>query len=95
MLWELSIEGYVREHDLNERADLSRRVGAVARSLHERDLLDERYVQEIARIRRDDELISVASMQRLLHSSDFAPMEQEFRAYWNRLGRLITAALSL
>jgi len=95
MLLELSIEGYVREHGLQERAELSRRVGAVARSLFERDLLDARYLQEIERIRRDDELISIASMQRLLHSPDFAPMEQEFRAYWNRLGRLITSALTL
>lgn len=95
MLLELSVEGYIEEHELSERSDLSRRVGLVARSLRERDLLDERYLQEIERIRRDDELISVASMQRLLHSPDFAPMEQEFRAYWSRLGRLITAALSL
>ncbi len=95
MLVEHSVEGYIEEHQLNERPDLSRRVRAVAHSLRERDLIDGRYFDELERIRRDDELISVASMQRLLHSPDFAPMEQEFRAYWNRLGRFITAALSL
>lgn len=95
MLLEHSVEGYMIEHGLDERPDLSRRVGAVARSLRDRDLIDAQYLDELDRIRRNDQLISVASMQRLLHSPDFAPMDNEFRAYWNRLGRFIIAALSL
>ncbi|NTZ42709.1 hypothetical protein G7A66_06330 [Altererythrobacter sp. SALINAS58] len=94
MLVELSVEGYMQEHNLSEKPDLSRRVRAVASSLHERDLIDEQYYQELDRIRRNDELISIASMHRLLHSPDFAPMEQEFRTYWTRLGRFISLALS-
>lgn len=95
MLLELSVECYIEEHRLEPPQDLSRRVGAVARSLHERDLIDARYLEELDRMRRDDQLISVASMQRLLHSPDFAPMEAEFRAYWMRLSRFIIATLSL
>lgn len=95
MLLELSVECYIEEHRLEAGQDLSRRVGAVARSLRERDLIDERYHEEIERLRRNEELISVASMQRLLHSPDFAPMEAEFRTYWMRLGRFLIATLSL
>lgn len=95
MLLELSVESYIEEHRLEVGQDLSRRVGAVARSLRERDLIDERYHEEIDRLRRNEELISVASMQRLLHSPDFAPMEAEFRTYWMRLGRFLIATLSL
>ncbi|RVQ68851.1 hypothetical protein EKN06_01070 [Croceicoccus ponticola] len=95
MLLEHAVEGYIAEHGISERQDLSRRVGVVARSLLDRDLIDQRYFEEIERIRQNDELISVASMQRLLHSPDFSPMEREFRAYWDRLGRFIVAACSL
>jgi len=95
MLLELAVEGYITVHGIDERNDLSRRVGAVARSLRDRDLIDQRYFEEVERIRRADQLISVASMQRLLHSPDFAPLEAEFRTYWNRLSRLIVAAISL
>lgn len=95
MLVELATEGYLLEHDIVEKQDLSRRVGAVARSLRDRDLIDEHYLNEIERIRRDDALISITSMQRLLHSPDFAPMEAEFRAYWNRLSRYIILAIAL
>lgn len=95
MLLELSVECYIEEHRLTSEDGLSRRVGAVARSLHHRDLIDAKYLEEIDRIRRDEYLISVASMQRLMHSKDFAPMEAEFRTYWMRLGRFIIATLSL
>lgn len=95
MLIEFAVEGYLDEHGLQERPELSRRVGAVARSLRARDLIDQKYFEEIERIRRDDALISIASMQRLLHSPDFAPMEAEFRTYWNRLSRFLVAALAL
>jgi hypothetical protein len=33
-------------------------------------------------------------MQRYIHSPDFAPMENELRTYWTRLGRFLIAALS-
>ncbi|AOL23160.1 hypothetical protein Ga0102493_112143 [Erythrobacter litoralis] len=94
MLIELSVENYIRSHGLQAPDSLSGKVGAVARSLRERDLIDQRYSEEIERLRRNDELISIASMQRLLHSPDFAPLEHEFRAYWSRLGRFLLAALS-
>lgn len=95
MLVELTVEAYIQTHGLADASDLSRRVRIVAASLRDRDLIDERYFEEIERIRRDDALISIASMQRLLHSPDFAPMATEFRTYWTRLGRFLIRALSL
>ena len=94
ILLELTVESYIAEHALRTRDDLSRKVGAVASDLLARGVIDQQYHDELDRMRRDDELISVASMQRYIHSPDFAPMEGELRAYWTRLGRFLVAALN-
>ena len=94
MLVELSVESYVREHQIQVAEGLSRRVGAVAASLRDRQIIDAAYFDEIERIRRDDALISIPSMQRYLHSPDFAPMENELRVYWTRFARFLVACLA-
>lgn len=94
ILVELSVESYIAEHNLQPRNDLSHKVGAVATSLLQRGLIDRHYHDEIDRMRRSDELISIATMQRYIHSQDFAPMENELRTYWNRLNRFLVAALN-
>lgn len=94
MLVELAVEGYHADHNLGVAEGLSRRFGAVSAHLRDRGILNQAYWTELERIRRDDQLISVPSMQRYLHSPDFAPMEGELRAYWTRLHRFLAAALS-
>lgn len=94
ILVELAVESYLDEHGLNPPDNLSRKVGAVAADLLRREIIDRAYYDEIERIRRDDQLISVASMQRYIHSPDFAPMENELRTYWMRLGRFLVATLN-
>lgn len=94
ILLELTAEGYIAEHGLNAPDSLSRRVGAVAAHLMQRQIIDRPYFDELERIRLNDQLISVASMQRYIHSPDFAPMENELRTYWTRLGRFLVGALN-
>lgn len=94
ILVELSVEWYIGEHSLTVPDNLSRKVGAVSSDLLRRQIIDRAYYDEIERIRANDQLISVASMQRYIHSPDFAPMENELRAYWSRLGRFLVATLS-
>lgn len=94
ILLELAVEGYIAEHGVNVPDNLSRKVGAVAADLLQRQIIDRAYFDELERIRLNDQLISVASMQRYIHSPDFAPMENELRAYWMRLGRFLVATLS-
>jgi hypothetical protein len=94
ILVELSVESYITEHQLQVPDNLSRKVGAVSVHLMNRQLIDQAYYDELERIRRNDQLISVASMQRYIHSPDFAPMENELLAYWNRLNRFLVAILN-
>lgn len=94
ILLELAVESYIGQHGLNIPEGLARRVGAVATSLRDRGIIDGGYWHELERIRRDDQLISISSMQRYIHSPDFAPTENELRAYWTRLNRFLVACLS-
>lgn len=91
---ELSVESYLAEHGMVVPDNLSRKVGAVSSSLLQRQIIDRAYFDELERMRLNDQLISVASMQRYIHSPDFAPMESELRTYWVRLGRFLVATLN-
>jgi len=94
ILLELSVENYIAQHNLDASDNLSRRVGAVSRHLRDREVIDQAYFDELERIRLNDQLISIASMQRYIHSPEFAPMEHELRTYWIRLGRFLVATLN-
>lgn len=94
ILVELSVESYIAEHGLQVLDNLSRKVGVVNAHLHQRQIIDRAYFDELERMRLNDQLISIASMQRYIHSPDFAPMENELRTYWNRLGRFLIATLN-
>lgn len=94
ILVELSVESYIAEHGLQVADNLSRKVGAVNAHLHQRQIIDRAYYDELERMRQADQLISIASMQRYIHSPDFAPMENELRIYWVRLGRFLVATLN-
>jgi hypothetical protein len=94
ILLELTVENYIAQHGLAVPDNLSRKVGAVSRHLLDQAAIDQAYFDEIERLRQNDQLISVASMQRYVHSPDFGPMEHELRTYWMRLGRFLTCALN-
>ncbi|TAL01547.1 MAG: hypothetical protein EPO08_09820 [Rhodospirillaceae bacterium] len=94
ILVELSVESYMNEHRLPEQDNLSRKVRVVSEHLRNRQIIDQAYYDELERIRQNDQLISIASMQRYIHSPDFAPLENELRTYWVRLGRFLIATLN-
>jgi hypothetical protein len=60
ILVELSVESYIGEHDINVPDNLSRKVGAVAAHLLNRQIIDQAYYDELERIRLNDQLVSVA-----------------------------------
>jgi hypothetical protein len=94
ILVELLVENYIAEYGLQAQDNLGRKVGVVSAHLLQRQVIDRAYYEELERIRLNDQLISIASMQRYIHSPEFAPMENELRTYWVRLGRFLVAMLS-
>jgi hypothetical protein len=46
------------------------------------------------RVRQHNEMISIRTMQRYVHSPTFAPLPNELVVYWQRLGPFIAACLN-
>lgn len=93
ILLELGVEDYISEHDLRDGEGLAQKFRIVADHLLERGFLDEEYRNELERLRQHEELISIRSMQRFVHSATFAPMRTELIAYWMRLNRFLISCL--
>ncbi len=93
ILLELATEAYLNDRNLNA-GNLSQGVRTVAANLLARDIIDQAYHDELDRLGRHDELFSIRSIQRYVHSPNFAPMPRELIAYWTRLGSYLVAVLS-
>lgn len=95
ILLELSVDGYLQSRALfNEQSNLSQKVRAATSDLMQRNIIDQAYFDEVDRMRQHDELISIRSMQRYVHSAHFAPLPRELETYWVRLGPLYVACLT-
>jgi hypothetical protein len=95
ILLELAVTSYNETRDIGRENDsLERRVRLAALDLEKREIIDHEYGLEIDRMRQETELISIRSMQRYVHSADFAPLPNELRTYWTRLSRLIASCLT-
>lgn len=93
ILLELGVEDYITEHELRNVEGLAQKFRLVADHLLERGFLDQEYRNELERLRQHEELISIRSMQRFVHSGTFAPMRTELIAYWMRLNRFLIFCL--
>lgn len=95
ILLELAVTSYNDTRGIGRDNDtLERRVRLAVQDLEAREIVDHEYTLEIDRMRQETELISIRSMQRYVHSADFAPLPNELRIYWTRLSRLISSCLT-
>lgn len=93
ILLELASVDYLERHEIRVRNELASNFRLVYESLRDRDILEPDYINELARM-REDELISIRSMQRFVHSQRFAPVRTELNIYWVRLGHYLIQAIS-
>lgn len=94
ILIDLTIEYYIARRGIQRRDTLARNVGVVANDLQARGMITPEYRAKIDRLRQNDELISIASLHRYVHSPRFAPMAAELTAYWTRLGEFLRVCLA-
>lgn len=90
MLLELTTIQYLERNEFAPRDALSENFRTAIQHLLDREIIDRDYFDELNRLRQDD-LISIRSMQRYMHSPNFAPMMNELAAYWIRLRRYLIA----
>lgn len=97
VLLELSIDNYIGQTGLAVGANdkLALRALKVAQDLEEKGLVDVKYVGEIKKFQHSDRLISADTLNRYVHSSDFAPSPDHLTALWDTLANLIVQSLSV
>ena len=96
VLLELAIENYVDRTQLAVGANdkLALRALKVAEDLYGKERIDGKYFNEIKKFQHADRLISADTLNRYVHSGDFAPSPDHLTAHWDALANLIVLSLN-
>ena len=91
VLLELSIENYIQQVGLTvEKNDkLANKVEKVAKDLRAKDQIEDKYLGELRKFNNADRIVSADTLNRYVHSPDFAPSPKHLTATWDSLATLI------
>lgn len=95
VLLELSIENYINQVGLvvGQNEKLAMRAAKVADDLHMKGKVNAKYLGEIKKLQHADRLLSADTLNRYVHSPDFAPSKSHLTALWYSLSPLIVHGL--
>lgn len=97
VLVELSIENYIKDVKLatvHENDNLSKRAEKVVADLFAKKKIDKKYHDECKRLQNGDQLFSVATMNRWVHSSKFNPSPQHMTSMWDSLSEFVVLCIN-
>lgn len=94
ILVELSTESLLRNADINLAQGLAANFRRAATHLRDNNHIEAAYFDELERMRQHTELLSIPSMQRYVHSPQFAPLADELSTIWVRLRIYVIACLT-
>ncbi len=97
VLFELAIDNYITRTNLtavHANDPLKNKVKKVAADLEAKNKIDGKYAGLIRKLDNADGLFSIDTMNRYVHSPDFAPSPSHLTALWDQASRLIVACLN-
>ena len=94
ILVELSTESFLQNVGRPLGQGLSANFRTAISHMSDHAMVDGEYHNELERMRHHSELISIQSMQRYVHSQNFAPMADEMAAFWVRLQHYLVVCLT-
>ncbi|GLR45182.1 hypothetical protein GCM10007880_56990 [Mesorhizobium amorphae] len=97
VLLELSVDNYVKEAPLttvNENDNLSRKAAKVASDLYTKTKIDKKYLGVINKLQRADNLISMDTLNRYVHSPNFNVSPEHLKMLWGTLSSFIVLCLT-
>jgi hypothetical protein len=98
VLLELAIENYINQVALGtvKTADtLARRALRVAEDLHAKGKIDKKYLELLQKFPQFDSLVSADTLNRYVHSPNFAPSPEHLTALWDSLAEFIVQCLNV
>ena len=97
VLFELSIENYigqVQPTTINQNDNLARRALRVAEDLQGKGKIDRKYLGVFQKLQQLDPLVSMDTLNRYVHSPNFAPSPDHLTALWDTLADFIVLCLN-
>jgi hypothetical protein len=97
VLLELCIDNYVTQVSLTttKGADsLAKRALRVAEDLHSKGKINQRYMEMFKKFPQVDSLVSADTLNRYVHSGNFAPSPEHLTALWDTLADFIVHCLN-
>jgi hypothetical protein len=97
VLVELATENYIdqtRLATINQGDTLARRVLKVAEDLEAHGKIDQKYLQLLRKFPQTDQLLSADTLNRYVHSPNFAPSPDHLRALWDWLADYLVHCLN-
>jgi hypothetical protein len=97
VLLELSVENYIGQTQLatvGPNDTLGKRVLKVAEDLRAKGKINQKYFELLARFPQFDSLVSADTLNRYVHSPNFAPSPEHLTALWDALAELIVNCLN-
>lgn len=97
VLFELSIENYIERTGLAsviQNDKLARKALRVAEDLHSKKKIDQKYLGVFQKLQQLDPLVSVDTLNRYVHSPNFAPSPEHLTALWDTFAQFIVHCLN-
>lgn len=94
---ELALDNYISKIGLStihENDNLSNRAGKVAGDLLAKKKIDKKYHDECKRLQNGDQLFSMATMNRWVHSPKFNPSPQHMTSMWDSISDLVVLCIN-
>jgi hypothetical protein len=97
VLLELSIENYIGQTKLgtvHENDKLARKALRVAEDLQKNGKIDQKYLGVFQKLQHLDPLVSMDTLNRYVHSPNFAPAPEHLTALWDTFAQFIVHCLN-
>jgi hypothetical protein len=96
VLLELSVENYIKQTNLGvqEGDKLAARVVKVGKDLHANGKIDQKQLGVVRKFQQLDQLVSADTLNRYVHSPNFAPSPEHLMSLWDSLAELIVQCLA-
>jgi hypothetical protein len=96
VLLELSVENYIAQTKVpvNDGDKLAARMLKVGRHLHASKKIDQKQLGVITKFQQLDQLVSADTLNRYVHSPNFAPSPEHLASLWDSLAEFVVACLA-
>lgn len=97
VLLELSVDNYIKEAPLstvNESDNLARKAAKVADDMYVKKMIDKKYLGAINKLRQGENLISMDTLNRYVHSSNFNVSPEHLKMLWGTLSSFVVLCLT-